>query len=110
MMKFVNLTPHEVNLNCGTNYPASGNIARVASKFIKKEGNTFIENTFYKQSFGEIENLPEQDSSESILYIVSGMVFAATNRSDVIAPATGHPDTRRNSKGHIISVPGFVVK
>jgi hypothetical protein len=36
------------------------------------------------------------------------MVLAASNRDDLVAPATGHPDTIRNEKGQIISVPGFV--
>ena len=33
---------------------------------------------------------------------------SAAKRADVVSPATGHPDTVRNEKGHIVSVPGFV--
>jgi hypothetical protein len=36
------------------------------------------------------------------------VLSACDDRDDVVAPATGHPDTMRNDKGHIISVPGFV--
>ena len=101
-MKFINLTPHTVCLNNGTQYPASGNIARMAASF-KESGNGF-----YTQTFGEIENLPEP--IEDVYYIVSAMVFSATSRKDVVAPATGHPECIRNEKGQIISVPGFVIR
>ena len=39
-MNFVNLTPHAVCLNDGTQFPTSGNIARVAASF-KDVGNGF---------------------------------------------------------------------
>lgn len=99
---FVNLTPHCVCLNDGTQFPASGNIARVAASF-KETGEGF-----YTQVFGEVENLPEP--VKDVYYIVSAMVFSATDRKDVIAPATGHPECVRNDKGQIVSVPGFVVR
>lgn len=58
--------------------------------------------------YGEIENLPEPE--EGTIYIVSAMVLAAAKekgRTDVVAPATGHPDSIRED-GFIVSVPGFV--
>ena len=58
--------------------------------------------------YGEIENLPEPE--EGTIYIVSAMVLAAAKekgRTDVVAPATGHPDCIRKD-GFIVSVPGFV--
>jgi hypothetical protein len=32
----------------------------------------------------------------------------AEGRNDCVAPATGHPEVKRNSQGQIDSVPGFV--
>ena len=104
--KFINLTPHDIKLNDGTIYPASGKIARVENTF-----SNFccgISKVFY----GEIENLPEPE--DGTYYIVSAMVLAANNskpkcrrRGDLVAPATGHPDCKREN-GFIVSVPGFV--
>lgn len=100
--EFINLTPHSIYFNDGTLFPASGNIARVSASF-KETGKGF-----YTQVFGEVENLPEP--VKGVYYIVSAMVFSATNRKDVVAPATGHPECVRNDKGQIVSVPGFVVR
>lgn len=104
--KFINLTPHDIKLNDGTIYPATGKIARVENTF-----SNFccgISKVFY----GEIENLPEPE--DGVYYIVSAMVLAANNdkpryrrRGDLVAPATGHPDCKREN-GFIVSVPGFV--
>ena len=103
--KFINLTPHDIKLNDGTIYPATGKIARVENTF-----SNFccgISKVFY----GEIENLPEPE--DGVYYIVSAMVLAANNdkpvwkrRKDLVAPATGHPDCIRKD-GFIVSVPGF---
>ena len=104
--KFINLTPHDIKLNNGTIYPATGKIARVENTF-----SNFccgISKVFY----GEIENLPEPE--DGVYYIVSAMVLSAENakpksyrRKDLVAPATGHPDCIRKD-GFIVSVPGFV--
>ena len=73
--KFINHT-----LNNGTEYHASGKVARVANKF-----SNFccgISTVFY----GEIENLPEPE--EGTIYIVSALVLAAAKekgRTDVVA-------------------------
>ena len=55
---------------------------------------------------GEVEGIPPP--SYGVRYIVSAMVLAASERMDLVAPATGHPLTVRNEKGHIVSVPCFV--
>ena len=104
--KFINLTPHDIKLNDGTIYPATGKIARVENTF-----SNFccgISKVFY----GEIENLPEPE--DGVYYIVSAMVLAANNsqrrcrrRGDLVSPATGHPECKREN-GFIVSVPGFV--
>ena len=63
----------------------------------------------FKQQFGQIQGLP--DPRPDTFLIVSGLVLdaaKASGRNDCIAPATGHPEVKRNTQGHIISVPGFV--
>jgi hypothetical protein len=53
--------------------------------------------------------LPEP--ADNTLYIVSALVLTAAKaqgRTDVVAPATGHPECVRDEKGFIKSVPGFV--
>jgi hypothetical protein len=89
---------HDVVLNDGTVYPATGEVARVSATFSEVDSNGFC-----KQSYGEIVNLPEP--VEDTYYLVSALVFNATDREDVVAPATGHPLCKRNDKGQIISVP-----
>lgn len=101
MKTFINLTPHAVRLNNGTEFPASGTIARVTSSF-----TAFDADGVAKVVFGEVQNLPEP--VEGTLYIVSALVLAASKRADLVAPATGHPEAVRNDKGQIVSVPGFV--
>ncbi|OQB08847.1 MAG: hypothetical protein BWY21_01041 [Parcubacteria group bacterium ADurb.Bin216] len=105
-MNFVNLTPHVVRLNNGISFEPSGIVARVAAdlqEVVKVSGVQF-----FRQTFGEVEGLPEQ--VPGTIYIVSAMVLAASYRNDLIAPATSHKDVVRNENGQIISVPGFVTK
>jgi hypothetical protein len=101
-MDYINLTPHGIVLNDGRRFDPSGNIARVQATF------TTIVDDVCVQQFGDVQNLPAA-SQDGVCYIVSAMVLSAcAGRADVVAPATGHPDTVRNDKGHIVSVPGFV--
>lgn len=105
-MNFVNLTPHAIKLNDGTVFEPSGIVARVAAdlqEVVKVSGVQF-----FRQTFGEVEGLPEEIPGTR--YIVSAMVLAASYRNDLIAPATSHKDVVRNENGQIISVPGFVTK
>ncbi|MCO4320006.1 hypothetical protein [Aliidiomarina quisquiliarum] len=101
-MNYINLTPHDIILNDGRKFEATGNIARVSSSF------TDIVDDVCEQRFGEVQGLPE--AQQGVRYIVSGMVLAALkgSRPDVVSPATGHSETKRNDKGHIVSVPCFV--
>jgi len=94
-----NLTPHPITIGCTTIMP-SGIVARVSVEFTEERDG------FCTQIFGEIEGLPAPQ--DGVRYVVSGMVLSATDRKDVFAPASGHPDTKRNDKGHIISVPCLV--
>ncbi len=105
MTNFINLTPHPIKLNSGEVFqPLSTDpkeCARVSASFRDLDG------LFCEQTFGEIYNLP--DPVHGVVYIVSAIVKkAAADRDDVVAPATGHPDTVRNEKGHVVSVPRFV--
>jgi len=99
--KFRNFTPHAICLNSGEVFESEG-VARVSSSH-----SEFDDNGVCSVEFGEIEGLPSPECKT--LIIVSAMVKAANkNRRDLVCPATGHPETIRNEKGHIISVPGFV--
>lgn len=101
MATYINLTPHAIVMNDGRVFPPSGVAARVSSSF------TEITNDVCEVVYGEVENLPAP--KEGTRYIVSALVLAACKgRQDVVAPATGHPATVRNDKGHIVSVPCFV--
>jgi hypothetical protein len=100
-MEYINLTPHTIVLNDGRAFTPSDKIARVTATY------TPIVDDVCSQQFGDITNLP--DSIDGVTYIVSAMVLGAVNgRTDVVAPATGHPKAVRNDKGHILSVPCFV--
>ena len=97
---FKNYTPHDIVMNDGTIYPSLG-IERVKDSFTKFDKNGIC-NVFY----GDVEGLPQPE--KNVMYIVSSMVKETnTYRKDLVAPATGHPDTVRD-KGRIVSVPGFV--
>lgn len=98
-MEFVNLTPHAISLNDGRIFPPSGEIARVSAGY-----SEFVDG-ICRATFGQVTNLPAP--RVGVTLIVSGMVAAAVKRGDVVAPATGHPDARRDG-GQIVSVPGFV--
>ena len=127
-MEIVNCTPHAICLNDGTVFETSLNVARVSATFEERSvcplpaggcedamGKGLCQKEcedlppLFSQKFGEITGLPQQRSG--VLFIVSGIVLEAGKafgRFDLIAPATGHADTIRNDKGHIVSVPGFV--
>ncbi len=100
-MRFVNLTPHTINLNSGESYPSEG-ICRVSS-----EHSDFDKNNTCTIKYGTIEGLPEPQ--DDVLYIVSAIVFQATDRRDVVCPASGHPNVIRR-EGQIASIPGFLKK
>ena len=102
-MRYRNFTPHSIVLNSGEVFEPEG-LARVSASF-----SEFDENGVCTQVFGEVTGLPAPE--EGVLLIVSAMVLSAAQaqgRTDVVAPATGHPLCVRNELGHIVSVPGFV--
>ena len=101
-MNFVNCTPHDIVMNDGTIYEKTGIVARVAASY------TDAVEGICRQTFGKVEDLPEP--AKDTYYIVSALVLGASNRIDLVAPATGHPETVRNDKGHIVSVPCFIAR
>jgi len=99
-MKHKNYTPHTIVLNDGREFESLG-VARVEATF------SDIVDDVCEQQFGDVQGLP--DAEQGVKLIVSGMVLGASDRDDLVAPATGHPLTVRNDKGHIVSVPCFVM-
>lgn len=98
---YINCTPHPINV-AGTIYPVSENTARVSVKFspiIDGECNEFC---------NDIEGIPLPKTDTK--FIVSNIVYNASARTDIVCPATGHPETIRDEKGFIVSVPAFKVK
>ena len=103
MPNFINCTPHPIVLNNGTVYAPSGQIARVSSSHTPLDANGVC-----RVVYGDLVNVP--DPAPDTLYIVSALVLGASDRKDLVAPATGHPDCVRDAQGHIVSVPGFVTR
>lgn len=102
-MNFVNLTPHEINTNDGRIFKPMG-LVRVSAKFSQPDKLGII-----TQEFGDLKGLPAP--KENTKYIVSLLVLDVAKkigRTDCVAPASGHPETVRNEKGHIVSVPYFI--
>lgn len=100
-MKYLNYTPHTVNLNDGREFKSVG-VARVDVSFSAPDADGIV-----SQIFAEVTGLPAHQNGVKL--IVSLLVLqAASDREDLVAPASGHPDTIRNEKGHIVSVPYFV--
>jgi hypothetical protein len=101
MKEIVNLTPHVIRMNDGREFPPCGKVARVQAVY-----TSFDENGVCEATFGPIQDLPEP--RQGVLYVTSALVAQAAKRADVVSPATGHPEARRDVRGQIISVPGFV--
>lgn len=99
-VQLINCTPHVVRLNDGREFPPSGILPRVGQVFSPAGDDFFI------CTWGQVVGLPDPEPNK--LLIVSAMVQAAVSgRVDLVAPATGHPEARREN-GHIVSVPGFI--
>jgi hypothetical protein len=98
-MNYVNLTPHEVRLNDGREFPPSGRVARVSVKY-EPDGPGM-----YRMVPGEIRGLP--DPVPGTTFIVSNVVMQAARRPAVVAPASGHREAVWWGT-KVCSVPGFV--
>ena len=105
MATVINLTPHAIVVDNGEvskTYEPSGEVARVLTESTKVgevDGFDVVTTTV------KGDNLPEPQ--DGVYYIVSAMVKALRpERQDLLSPNTGV--AKRNEKGHIVSVPGFV--
>lgn len=114
-MAIINATPHPIVVRTANNevftFEPSGFVARVQSNF-----STSLEVEKFETftiEYGEITGLPEKIDEKDFV-IVSSLVLEAAKASrhplasQLLAPATGHPQVARNEKGHILNVPGFV--
>lgn len=104
-MNIINCTPHPIiwvkEDGEKVVFEVSGIIPRVSSDIVATDDPMFV-----RQVLGEVEGLPEP--KENTMYIVSALVFGATDRQDVIAPNT--IKAIRDEKGFIIGVPNFIRK
>lgn len=99
----INLTPHVIRLNDGTEYPPSGVVARVSAEYKTLNTNPLC----FEVAYARVTGLP--DSQDGVGYIVSGKVAeACPERHDLLVPATGHHEAIRVD-GQVYSVPGFIV-
>lgn len=107
-MKFINLTPHEINVvnPCVIiTIPPSGTVARVSvSRQViwkaETEGGFGI--PIFVPSFGNVENLPEPHNNT--YFIVSTLVRTALpHRLDLISPG----NLVRDDNGNVIGCDGF---
>lgn len=96
----INLTPHEITCALtGRTFPASGSIARVSSTSTPAGEIDGI--PCFVATYGEVTGLPE--AQDGVFYLVSGMVFDASPRRDLIAPG----ELVRDDKGQPIGCKGF---
>jgi len=102
--QIINCTPHKIDI-LELSFEPSGILPRVS--MILKEAKTVLGLPATIQEVGEVEGLPE--FKKDTFLIVSGMVFGASNRKDLLAPDTG-ATAIRNEKGHIVGVTRFLRK
>lgn len=107
-MKIINLTPHDVvwvqpSGTCITFEKTSQAPLRVEQKEVEVDHPTGL--PMVKKTVVGVVGLPKQQ--DDTFYIVSSMVLASSNRTDLIAPDTGPNSCVRNDKGHITGVRRF---
>ncbi|AMQ66525.1 hypothetical protein BH753_gp043 [Bacillus phage Shbh1] len=109
--KLVNLTPHEVvifeedGVTQICKLPSQGS-ARVKTESV--EVGIIRDIPIRKQTYGEVEGLPEQ--KENTYYIVSMLVKQALpDRDDLLSPDTSPSGAVRDSENRIIGVKGFSI-
>jgi len=84
-MKFINLTPHELNVHTPDGvrtFPPSGTVSRVPSydrECLDLDGIPTV-----ISDYGEVTDLPAPQ--EGVVLIVSGMVASHSPRRDVVSP------------------------
>uniref|UniRef100_A0A6M3L6C8 Uncharacterized protein n=1 Tax=viral metagenome TaxID=1070528 RepID=A0A6M3L6C8_9ZZZZ len=113
----INCTPHPISVWAEVEsnkmqevfcIKPSGILPRVS--IIETEHPDVHKFPFYlvKNKIGKVEGMPENDTGERI-FIVSRMVFDASDRKDIICPDTGKTAIR-DDDGKIIGVTQFVGK
>jgi hypothetical protein len=116
VVKFINLTPHEVVLydetaqNVILKIPPSGKVARVSvkSEIVGNIDGVPIRRTTY----GDIQDLP--DPLPNTVYIVSTVLLIALQakgirRTDVVSPDTNPDSVIRDTNGRVMGVKYFQV-
>ena len=111
MTKFINLTPHAVNLYDGESIKATFQPEGLARATCNKSQVALLDGIpVYTMSFGQVEGLPENAPSDTY-FIVSAITAQA-------AKATNHPlsdrllvvaDPVRNEQGQIVGCRSFSV-
>ena len=109
--KIINLTPHDVTVETDeitVTYPSKG-VARVGMNY--ENDFTLNDIPVRRATYTEVTGLPDPGASrtgERIWYIVSTIVKnAQPGRTDLLVPDTG--SAKRDEKGNIVSVPGFII-
>ncbi|NNV07148.1 hypothetical protein ETC03_12230 [Geobacillus sp. MMMUD3] len=114
-MKFVNLTPHVLNIvrddgSIALSVPPSGTVARVTTQqtVVCQLAGVDVVRTV----FGDVVGLP--DPQDGVVYVVSTLVLQAlsasgVDRSDVVAPDTSPASVVRDDTGHVVGVKRFQV-
>jgi len=107
-MKFVNLTPHTMNLanqdnkETVTAVPPSGSVARCRT--ISTPVSTVNGISVVRTTYGAVEGLPAPETDT--LYIVSALVrMAVPNRTDVASPG----DPARDDQGNVTGCRNLVI-
>lgn len=107
--RFVNLTPHDVVLSLENGeiivFPPSDTVARVSQTTEEFNlGGVPIK----RISNFTVAGIPEPETG--VIYIVSGRVFEACSRVDLVAPDTTPDSVVKNEYGQTIGVKKFFAK
>ena len=105
----INLTPHPIRVRMPNGdeavFPPSGTIPRVET--IEAPSAEIEGIPTVTRKLGQVAGLPSPQ--EGVFYIVSSLVFEASDRSDLLAPDTGKTCVR-DSNGNIIAVTRLIRK
>jgi len=109
MEKIVNLTPHPIRVKIDDEtevvFPPSGTIPRVETIETPSEEIDGIPTVTRK--LGQVVGLP--DPQKGVFFLVSSLVFEASDRSDLLCPDTGKTCIR-DGNGNIIAVTRLIKK
>ena len=117
IIKWVNLTPHEIKIDGHDSIPTSGKVCRIESSNTEQLSVGGI--SVFHQNLGEISNLPHNVKSNdnnivtTPMFIVSLPVLMnlkakGNKRQDIFCPDTGPDSAIRDKKGQIVAVKRFL--